>query len=229
MSSTSLPTGGVLGGAIGLATDGVLSPPAVDELPAPIEVSFPVPYPPPADCPPSNPRPIVPALNLRVPANPGCSLVEDFAGLADDMRQMAADFGLRPYLVYSVVVRWSGGERHRGTPSVVWEAAFLPVPKVEGTDQIAHELRAGGDVKRGTLRLTGLSARYTQDDIEHLFCRRLRTDEEHYIEVRVDGRDGTQVVRSRYVISAEPERGVLGWSVRLTKHDEDRTRSGRPR
>lgn len=182
----------------------------------------------------SNPRPVTPNTDQRLHGNarPERSLVEELGAIVDEARQMKTDFGLRPYEVWSVVVRWSGGERHRGEPTVRWEQQLLPTPLVEGFARLGRELREGGAVERGTVRMVEVSPRYTEDDIDLLFPRRsLGSSEEHFIEVRVDGRDGAQVKRRRFVVSAVPERRPdrFDWEVQLTKQDEDRTRRGAPR
>jgi len=181
----------------------------------------------------SNPRPITPNTDLRLHPNarPERSLVEELGGIVDEARQMLTDFGLRPYEVWSVVVSWSGGDVHRGSASVRWERQLLPTPKVEGIARVAKEMREAGTVARGTVRLTGISPRYTGDEVEQLFPRALRGGEEHFIEVRMDARDGQSVERARYVVSALPERRAerFDWEVQLTKQDEDRTRRGAPR
>lgn len=204
---------------------------ASDVPPLPIEVVIarpPDPRPEPGKV--RNPRPITPNLDpsLHRNARPACSLVESFGPLVDDMRQLEVDLGLRFYEVFSVVVRWSGGERGRGTATLVSEMPFLPVPQVTGLGNGRRDLRAAGNVKRGEIWLRKLSPRYTEDDIVLLFPRELRDDEEHFIEVRGDARDGS-TARRRYHIVGEPERQAFEWQVRLIKQDEDRTRGGAPR
>lgn len=199
--------------------------------PLPIEVTITRPPPPrrePTKLP--NPRPITPNIDASLHRNlrPECSLVESMADLVDDMRQMEVDLGLRFYEVWSVVVAWSGGERHRGAATVIGETPFLPIPVVNGIGNVNRELRPGGSVKRGDIWLRKLSPRYTQDDILLLFPRELRANEEHFIEVRGDARDG-KTVRDRYIIVGRPERKAFEWEVRLTKQDENRTRDGVPR
>jgi hypothetical protein len=178
----------------------------------------------------SNPRPITPDRDPRLHPNarPERSLAEDLAGIVDEARQMVTDFGMRPYRVFSVVVRWSGGARHRGTPEVVSTEEFLPTPSIDG--RLSRELREAGAVERGVVRLTGLSSRYTEDDIDRL-CRRIGRDgDEHYIEVVMDERDGVSE-RRRYVVSAVPFRRPesFDWEAQLTRQDEGRTRQGTPR
>lgn len=234
MSSLGQATFGMCGAsALALATCGLV-PAALGEVsdvpPLPIEVVIARPAPPPRE--PTkmpNPRPVTPERDTTLHRNPrpACSLVESFGDLVDDMRQLEVDMGLRFYEVFSVVVRWSGGERDRGTATVISERPFLPVPVVDGLGNGRRDLRAAGKVSRGEIWLRKLSPRYTEDDIVLLFPRELRADEEHFIEVRGDSRDGS-TVRRRYHIVGEPERKAFEWQVRLVKQDEDRTRGGRP-
>ncbi len=236
MSSLGQATLGICGGgnALALATLGLvpaLVGEASDVPPLPIEVVIARPAPAPRE--PTkmpNPRPITPDRDTDLHRNPrpSCSLVESFAGLVDDMRQMEVDLGLRYYEVFSVVVRWSGGERDRGTPTVISEKPFLPVPEVTGMGNVGRDLRSAGNVRRGEIWLRKLSPRYSEDDIVLLFPRELQSNEEHFIEVRGDARDGS-TVRRRFHIAGEPERKPFEWQVRLIKQDEDRTRGGQPR
>jgi hypothetical protein len=169
-----------------------------------------------------------PALHLN--PSPGSSLVEMIAPSIDAARQLIVDLGLRPYLVFSVVIRWTGGEPHRGEPRVIFEAPLLPVPEVENIEQLNRELRSGGTLTRGEVRLTQISPRYTADDIATLFPCELQKSDEHFIEIRIDERDGlTQ--RQRYVMAGVPERRPeeFDWAVRLKKQDESRLRDGRVR
>lgn len=226
MSVLALSTAGLLGDVSEMATVGVL--PALPPLPIEVVIAAPAQR---AHVPaPHVPRPTEPGRDpcLRLLAHPECSLVEEMAETVDAMNQLAVDFGVRPYEVWSVVVRWSGGERGRGAPSVVWEQPFLPVPKLSGVAEVNRDLRAGGAAYRGSPRLEKLSPRYTEDDILQLFPRELAPGEEHFIEARLDGRGGSRGVRSRYVVSGKPERRSFDWTVRLTKQDPDRERDGRP-
>lgn len=217
------------GVSLAIAVAPVTAQPIQNLPPLPIEVAIPRPLRRPHEATKyPNPRAIPPNLDGALHRNrrPECSLVESMAPIVDEMRQMAVDAGLRYYEVFTVVVRWSGGERHRGTPTVLSEQPFLPIPEVSGTSGVDRELRAGGSVRRGGIWLRKLSPRYTIDDILLLFPRELRPDEEHFIEVRGDARDGANTPRDRYVIAGRPERKAWGWEVRLIKADEDRTRQG---
>ena len=162
------------------------------------------------------------------PVNPRATLVARLGPTIDAARQIAVDLGARYYDVLSIVVRWSGGERGRGDPVVVSERRFVPTPKVKGVQDVDRQLVPGGQVRRGNVKLTGISPQYSYDDILQLCPRDLRPDEEHFIELVGDGRDG-KPPRSRYTVVGDPEHKVASWEVRLVKADEDRLRDGRPR
>lgn len=158
------------------------------------------------------------------------TLADELAEVVDDGRQLAADFGLRPYRVFSVRIRWSGSTVGAGEPSVVLEEEFLPTPRVN-LDKLRREPREpGGWVERGTLRMDRVSARYTEDQIDALCVgRSAPANEERLIEVRVDDRHGL-TRRRRFTVSGVPflraER--FEWVVDLLPQDDARERDGSP-
>ena len=182
----------------------------------------------------SNPRPTPPNVDPGLGPNPQPerSLVEDMQPIVDDARQLNTDFGLRPYRVVSVVVRWTGGERGRGDPVVESEKEFLPTPKVKDySASLDGELKAAGITDRGTIRLSEISARYTEDDLDALFhLQPLPKDREGFVEVRHDRRDG-ETKRRRFVVEGVPFHDAenFQWVCRLLAQDPDRTRAGVPR
>ena len=44
------------------------------------------------------------------------TLAGSFIGLADDLRQISVEFGMKPYTVRRIRIQWSGGARGRGLP-----------------------------------------------------------------------------------------------------------------
>jgi hypothetical protein len=234
VTTVGLATRGLLsGGGVGLVSHGIAS--SLGEG-APVPNDCGIPYwaerheLPPLTGDDRNPRYPTPNEDPQLHLNPSpqTSLAESLGATIDLARQIAVDIGLRPYLVFSVVIRWSGGEPHRGNPTVIWERPFLPVPKVENIEQLNKELRPFGTVSRGEIRLTKLSPRYTADDIALMFPCELRKSDEHFVEVRIDERDG-RTNRQRYTVSGVPERKTFEWTVRLEKQDEARLRNGRVR
>lgn len=150
--------------------------------------------------------------------------MEDFAETVDELRQLAVEAGMRPYRTFSVVVRWSGGERGRGRPEVVSETEIVPSPVVDlgGT---GREITSGGGTTRGEARLSKISPRYTEDDLRALFHRQpLPNDHEGFLEIFVDSRDG-QTQRRRFVLKGTPQRKPFEWVAKLRPQDQDRARN----
>ena len=153
--------------------------------------------------------------------------MEDLGALADDLRQLYTDIGLRPYRVFSVVVAWSGGAVGRGTPAVVSEKELLPTPEVD-LRPVRSEMRTGGKVEEGEARLRQISPRYTEEDVEVLFHRHpLPPGHEGFLEVRVDARDG-ETERRRFVVRGAPYRKAeaFEWVVGISRQRQDRKPNG---
>lgn len=184
-------------------------------------------------CSTCNPRlqqPNSPGARLYPNANPSCSMVESLGGIVDAARQIATDLGARPYRIFSVVCEWSGGDVGRGVPRIVSEIELLPTPKLNETSGIQGSPRSGGLAERGSVRLTEISPRYTEDQVRGLFhCDAPRRGQEVWIEARVDARDGS-TERRRFTVSGVPYRDAdrFQWVAVLLRQDQDRTRAGEP-
>lgn len=166
-----------------------------------------------------NPRPTTANEDPRIGPNrqPGCSLVEGLGETVDGLRQFYTDFGLRPYRVFSVVVRWSGGESGRGDASVESEVELLPTPLVHDMKQLRGVSKSAGRDEEGGVKLTQISPRYTEDDIRTIFhTQPLPGDRDGFLEIRVDERDG-KTQRRRFSVKGTPFRDTekFEWSVRL--------------
>lgn len=178
----------------------------------------------------NNPRGITPNRDPAVHplSQPSRSLVEELAPIADEMRQLLTDFGLRPYRVFSVVVAWSGKAIGRGNALVVSEQELLPTPLVD-LSPVRTEVKTAGRVEEGDATLRQVSARYTEADLEVLFCRHpLPPGHEAFVEVRIDARDGADTKRRRFVVRGAPYRraGDFEWTVKLSRQQEDRKPDG---
>jgi hypothetical protein len=164
---------------------------------------------------------------LHPVCNPTATLVDSFGHLVDDLRQIAVDFGLRPYRMFSIVTAWSGGEKGRGQEFVVSEVELLPTPSVD-VSSLQGEMTAAGLNENGVLRVTEVSPRYTEDDIYSIFhVQPLPAGHFGFIEVRLDCRDGN-ARRRRFVVSGAPQRRAdqFDWSVRLLEQWQPRDRNG---
>ncbi len=176
-----------------------------------------------------NPRPETPNTDpsLHPLVTPARSLVEDLGETADEMRQLYTDFGMRPYRVFSIVVKWTGGDVGRGEQQVISETEFLPTPLVD-MSRLNAALKSGGRVENGNVRLRELSPRYTEEQITELFHRNpLPKGLQSFVEVREDARDGN-TKRRRFQVTGVPERRAdeFQWTVELVSAYPDRNRDG---
>ena len=147
------------------------------------------------------------------------TLLRSLEGDVDDLRQIATDLGARPYTYHSVKVQWSGGEVGRGEPSVISDIAILPTPQTSNVGAIDRTPESGGAAERGDIALTGVSPRFTEDEIDDL-CGVSNDDGavEVFIEQRIDQRDGS-TRRRRFILAKAPERRPtrLDWKITLRK------------
>ena len=178
----------------------------------------------------TNPRPITPNTDpdLHPNPNPSQSLVESLGSVADDIRQLYTDFGLRPYTVVSVVIGWTGGKPGRGDAFIVQETPLLPTPQVVDMKPVRGMAKPAGFDEEGSILLTQISPRYTEDDINTIFhVQPLPIDREGFLEVRVDSRDGS-TTRRRFRVQGTPYRDAdsFEWSTRLVLESHDRSRDG---
>jgi len=158
---------------------------------------------------------------------PETTLVEDLAEVADDIRQIATDLGARPYTVHAIRVRWEGGEVGRGEPVPSFEVQLLPTPKLSGISSFDRYNAEAGAVERGDMVLTGVSPRYSESDIDTMFGVDAGPDEECFVEVRIDQRDGN-TIRRRFALAKPPERRptMCDWRVSIRRHSGDRQVDG---
>lgn len=180
------------------------------------------------------------------------SLAHRFGGRADRLRQFATKFGIRPRRVFLVWERWSGVEAGEGVARVIGELELLPTPKVESAQSVNFTQGPGGMMPEGTLRLTGISVLYTEDQLRGLAipnakfiaqnnppnpgsalalpAHKVHLPEGYsfFYELREDGRGDNPPTREKYELADVPERdaGNVQWLVTLQRMSEDRSRSG---
>ena len=158
------------------------------------------------------------------------TLAGSFIGLADDLRDMFTQFGLRPYTVRRMRVQWSGGARGRGQPTVIFNEPILPTPKVTDISGLTELLHPIGLDEHGSLRLSEISGTYTEDDLRGLDARGKgpAVDVEFFYEIEYARPDGTAGEKRRFFPSgaASYNAGKLQWTLTLEKSNEDRARDG---
>ena len=158
------------------------------------------------------------------------TLAAQFIPLADELRQMAVEFGLRPYTVHLVRIHWSGFERYEGTPTVTQDDPILPTPKISSLDALNEVLHVIGLDEHGSIQLSQISGTYTEESLRGMDSagNPVGSNDEFFYEIMFPRPDGLPGERRRFTISGTPiyDSGRLQWTVRLEKSDQDRTRSG---
>lgn len=159
------------------------------------------------------------------------TLARDFIGLADDLRDMLTQFGLRTYKVSTVRVQWSGGKRGRGTPVVISEEVILPTPKMSALDGLQELVQSVGLDEIGSLELSQISGRYSEEQLRGFTDagQGIPQDQEFFYEIEFFPHEGPSKKR-RFFTKAAPTYfpGKLQWSIRLEKANDDRARNGDP-
>lgn len=175
-----------------------------------------------------NPRAETPGTDpsLHPARAPGRTLVEQLGPLVDELRQLNTDFGLRPYRVFSVVVRWSGGAVGKGNPTVITDKELLPTPNVPGLHTLEDRMTEGGRSERGSILMTEVSPRYTEDEVRSLFhVHPLLSGDDGFLELRIDGRDG-ETIRRRFACLVPGRRAdKFDWAVRLRRQNQNEHRT----
>lgn len=77
-------------------------------------------------------------------------------------------FGLRPYDVTLVWIRWSGSERGAGKPKVLREVQMIPAPEVIDLTGVSMSPVSVGILPVGSVRLQKVSSSFTADDLRGL-------------------------------------------------------------
>lgn len=183
-----------------------------------------------------NPRAEIPeqAGQVRPLLLPNESFVSRIGVTVDRVRQLYTRFGLRPYRVFLVHQRWSGGRRGRGDPVEISRRELLPTPRIRDMSATNEVLRHVGLQEEGGVTVDQVSAKYTEDDLmgrtpdldDAALTRSGGEDVDFYWEV-VETRDSIpNPVRRRYVPSAVPNLAASGfqWKVVLTKQEYNRQR-----
>lgn len=162
------------------------------------------------------------------------TLLGSFAmdGCLDEIRQLNADFGMRPYRVHFVRTRWSGETRGEGVETVFFVEELTPPPKVDPVSAIARQLLDIGSDEQGSLQVTEISPRYTEHQLigYDRMGDQIPDNETFYWEVTLLRGDSDTLSRRRFLVSGIPSYDAEGlqWSVRLARAGSDRDNSGAP-
>jgi hypothetical protein len=180
----------------------------------------------------------LPEVSGRVHPNrrPIMTLAARLVPIVDKIRQLNTDFGLRPYRVHLIHQKWSGARIGEGSSIEISRHEILPTPKVSGMSSTSEILRATGLTEEGTISVSEISARFTEDDlmgrtpdlIDPAVQRTGARNVEFFWEVSQDGPSTPLAERRRFVPNAVPvfDAGKCQWDVSLAKQDYDLSRLG---
>ena len=168
------------------------------------------------------------------PVSVRASLAHDLKPVADDLRDLYTQFGLRPYVVRLIRTRWTGGKRGIGQEEVVDEHTLLPTPRVRDLSGLREVLQPVGLDELGDVQVDQISPKMTEDELRFLdkhTAEPARDDEAVWWDIEFVRPDGLPGLRRRFVLVGAPDYRAdrFGWSVRLAKAHEDRGRDGIPR
>lgn len=161
------------------------------------------------------------------------TLTAKLSPIADKIRTVAVKLGLRPYRVFLVRMRWTGGERGRGIEEVVEWNEVWPPPRISIQDQakpggILRDLTSWGMLEEGTVVVSGISLSYSEDQLlgiredgPGIGMTDIPKNEEFYWEIREDGSSTLGPRRRRFHPDDAPARKPLGWQVSLRKSEKN--------
>jgi hypothetical protein len=130
--------------------------------------------------------------------------------------------GVRPYHVYLIQTRWSGGDYGEGTESLVSETELTPPPRVE--IGVTLDFKPFGQDHSGSVVISRISLRYTEHD---LLPDDLPEGTQFYYELRqVDGKARVRAFPNLKPVKNHPKKGI-GWALQLMVQDMPRTDEGR--
>jgi hypothetical protein len=159
------------------------------------------------------------------------TLAQRLIPVADRLRDLFTRFGLRPYKVRIVRIRWTGGSRGVGTPLVERELDLLPTPLVQDLSTMTEIVQPIGLDEIGMISVSEISGRFKEDELRFLDAsgRPPDDDEEVFYEIEFPLPNGTSIKR-RFYLRAAPHyfASRFQWQVRLEKAHEDRDRIGDP-
>ena len=156
--------------------------------------------------------------------------------VADRLRALKAKFGIRPYRVFLLHGIWESGVVGEGYCRVTSKVEITPPPRVTDMSAVAQVLRSTGMSEEGDVRVTEISARFTEDDLmgktpdlkDDDVPRTSDVARDFWWEIVENRPQIPRPVVRRYAVNSVPtlSRDGLQWRASLTKQDYDRGREG---
>lgn len=161
------------------------------------------------------------------------SLGQRLVPVVDNARDLLTRFGLRPYRVKIIRVRFAGPRRGMGPEAVVHELELLPTPKVVDMSSLVEVVTAVGVNEQGSVQLQKISGRYTEEQLVGVGPdgAQVAPNETVYYEIEFFRRDGLPSEKRRFVRDVVPTYNATSveWMVTLVNVLEKRGRDGEPR
>ena len=130
-----------------------------------------------------------------------------------------------------VWIKWSGGERGVGDSAILTTYQLLPTPLVSDLSSVTFDLTAAGLNETGSLAVSELSPRYTEDllmgrDRAIATGSKIPKDIQFFWEVAFLQAGGA--TRRRFQPAGAPNKDPsrFEWTIKLLKSNEDRARNG---
>lgn len=181
------------------------------------------------------------------------TLAQRFAKKIDRYRQRMTDYGLRPYRIWLVWLKYDGVERGDGNASVLAQVELLPSPRVTDMTALTMRSASAGTFPEGSIRVDGISAHaYSADELTGLkiprpsgngqpmppqqacagsdFDNQFSSKVDFCYWVQEDGRtdDPARIERFRPMSRPFRDQSGFNWTILLARSDRDPTREGDP-
>lgn len=161
----------------------------------------------------------------------GKTLAQKLVPVADRLRDLYTKFGLRPYKVRVVRIRWTSGQRGVGAPVVESTLDLLPTPLVLDLTTMTEIVHPIGLDEVGIIAVSEISGRFTDGQLRAMDTRGQPpgADEEVFYEIEFPRPDGS-IDKRRFYLRAAPHyfASKFYWQVRLEKAHPDRQANGDP-
>jgi len=162
----------------------------------------------------------------------GDTLLGSFVGdgCLDELRQLNAELGARPYRVFLVRTRWSGKRRGQGVETVFSEDEILPTPKLSELSSLQRTMLDIGSDEQGGMNVSEISPRYTEWQLLGLNPDGSAVPENETFswEISLSRGDAGSKKRRRFTVQGIPGYNAsrLEWTVRLGRAGSDRNPDG---
>ena len=160
-------------------------------------------------------------------ANLQTTLVSKLRGKVDKVRTVAVKLGLRPYRVFLIHVKWTGGIKGQGSEKMVSWNEIWPNPRLSIQDResggLFRDMTSWGMIEEGMVTAIGISLSYTEDQLLGLGEGGIAIlpDREFFWEIREDGARTPTPRRRRFHPDDVPHQTATGWVMKLRKSQKN--------